>query len=1038
MEAHLSFHRGNKNAPSGFSGDLPWNKLGYYFSPSKKEKESPPSLPKRVWNFITLRFNQRTLEDNFDDQFCHQNIYRCRVVIVFMITLFLLHFILEVSISDLPQNQFASSPIRRPPLWSSIIIVVTVLMYGGYMMFVSRSQRFFFTRAMHVLMVSAVFVVGFALLCITILLKDISPPTTFIVLFCGIYISPPTKLPITASACFIFLFSLSIFLLAQGALSPVLKFTYVLLLLLANMLGVAVLTQTERTVRHEFMQIYNTKVEFRDLIKEQNQWESLISAILPIPIVQVLRDKKQHVSKKHDDVSILIAELVDFETHISSVLSPEESVVFLNRIFSIFERLVDNHTVEKIKSIGPVIIIAGGLNVHNENHLQSMVDLGNDMLIELDRLSKRIPLKLMLRIAITAGEVVDGVVGRNRVSYDVWGDPVTTGFNLMKAGTIGRIHVPFTLCTKLHTQYICEDNGEIDIRSEGKMRTAYILQRKNSNSDTLALHFLPPLFTTLEKKLGHLNMGAEMQTKDQAPDHPFRRAGIAKPLGAHASFIRKHSNLARPSSPVPVSKPRHIKITPVQQSPVSEKDNFSTWPDQMERLLSTNIAGTAREPGSIDSGLVVDRDFFSKWTLRYHHEGFEKQYHLYRASVNGKDSFLAIIFGAILNACFGLTTLLLAPSYLVPRLAIIEFGIVIPLTLLSLALVRLLNRKLGRVIHFIACALAGLSAAGVLACAWVAQEHIPHVIFAAQYALVIMYAFLLSHIRFLYFAALYAVLLIAYVVVVATQRGEMMEAFPWGLMAVVVLGGLAVLMSYKTEQLVRTEWLLINMGERSKRKREKQKETVVGLLGNILPQKVVQRLKEGHASTFAEDFQNCTVMWVTINDFGTLFDILSPTDLVETLDTLFSGFDDIVTQFPNLTKIKTASAAYMVVGGASDQSSDHAQQMVDCALKIVQMTQKLSVRQGMHRLPISVLVGIHSGLVHAGLIGWTKMIYDMWGETVNIAGVCAIHGMKDSIQATQATYSQLHTFNFLSDPSLISLSSSEAPLSTFILTAKPE
>ena len=74
--------------------------------------------------------------------------------------------------------------------------------------------------------------------------------------------------------------------------------------------------------------------------------------------------------------------------------------------------------------------------------------------------------------------------------------------------------------------------------------------------------------------------------------------------------------------------------------------------------------------------------------------------------------------------------------------------------------------------------------------------------------------------------------------------------------------------------------------------REKQKETVVGYLGNILPQKVIQRLKGGHKSTFAENFPNCTVMFATLMDFATLFDDLSPSDLVEMLDTVFSGYEE--------------------------------------------------------------------------------------------------------------------------------------------------
>eukprot|EP00026_Physarum_polycephalum_P001368 Phypoly_transcript_01369.p1 GENE.Phypoly_transcript_01369~~Phypoly_transcript_01369.p1 ORF type:complete len:630 (+),score=88.04 Phypoly_transcript_01369:1504-3393(+) len=622
---------------------------------------------------------------------------------------------------------------------------------------------------------------------------------------------------------------------------------------------------------------------------------------------------------------------------------------------------------------------------------------------------------------------------------------------LMTEGTAGKIHVPYELCLKFHTQYICEDRGEVDMRGR-KMHTAYIVQRKGTTSDALSLNFLPPLFTTLEKKLGRLKISAEMQTKDQVPEHPFKKSGLSGSgkSGAHAMLLRKSSNqvaVVRPSSPVPKSK-HHLTISPVvQQAP---QPSSSTWPEQMENLFTTNISGTAKERGNHDFGLVVNRDFFSKWTLRYYHDAFEKQYHLYRSSFNNKNSFTSALSGVILNIAFGLMDVLLAPhELLVSHLAIIRFGAIVPATLIVLFIVRFAHEQSTRWIHFLMCFLAGISAFGVLACACFAHGDVPQPIFSTQYALVIMYAFLLTHIRFLYFATLYSFLLVSYIIVVAVEGGAMVKALPWGLLAIVALGGIALVASYKMEQMARTEWLLITMGEQSKRNvgpleegrggiarnvKKVQKETVVGLLGNILPQKVIQKLKGGLASTFAEDFPNCTVMFVTLHDFATLFDQLSPTDLVETVDTVFSGFDDIVGQFTSLEKVKTIGEVYMVVGGASDKDADHAQQMVDCAMKMMQMTQRLSVNFGQQRTRLSVRAGIHSGLVHSGLIGWAKMIYDMWGETVNIAGLCTVHGMKDSVQITNAAYSQLHTFNFHSDPSLLTLSPSATPLSTFILT----
>lgn len=166
--------------------------------------------------------------------------------------------------------------------------------------------------------------------------------------------------------------------------------------------------------------------------------ERKISTILPIPVAKALREKTDNntsillsSSLYHNDVSILFAEIVDFDSHIALMLSPDETVIFLNRIYMIFDRLIDTHKLEKIKTVGPIIVIAGillsfllfsflflifplmfsfinalllgGLNMSADEHLRRLVDLGIDMIIEMDRLTKRIPLKTLLRIGINSG-----------------------------------------------------------------------------------------------------------------------------------------------------------------------------------------------------------------------------------------------------------------------------------------------------------------------------------------------------------------------------------------------------------------------------------------------------------------------------------------------------------------------------------------------------------------------------------------------------------------------------------------------------------
>jgi hypothetical protein len=136
---------------------------------------------------------------------------------------------------------------------------------------------------------------------------------------------------------------------------------------------------------------------------------------------------------------------------------------------------------------------------------------------------------------------------------------------------------------------------------------------------------------------------------------------------------------------------------------------------------------------------------------KHAHVSYFFYFQRYRSDINNKYMFVSVLSGVILNSTFGIIDVLLAPhDLLVSRLIIIRFGIIVPISLILLFIVRFVHKKLGRWIHLIACLLAGLSGAGVLACACFAHAQIPQSIFSTQYALVIMYTFLLIHIRFVY------------------------------------------------------------------------------------------------------------------------------------------------------------------------------------------------------------------------------------------------------------------------------------------------
>jgi len=164
------------------------------------------------------------------------------------------------------------------------------------------------------------------------------------------------------------------------------------------------------------------------------------------------------------------------------------------------------------------------------------------------------------------------------------------------------------------------------------------------------------------------------------------------------------------------------------------------------------------------------------------------------------------------------------------------------------------------------------------------------------------------------------------------------------------------------------------------------------LLANMLPRSISERLRRD-GKTFADGIAECSVMFVDIVGFTKMSSKMPPDELVQLLDEIFSKFDEL-TVSAGLEKIKTIGDSYMVAAGLPDQRTDHAQALIRLAMSM----QAIIRGYGLH-----IRCGINSGNVVAGVIGRKRFIYDLWGDTVNVASRMESQGVADEIQITEAT-----------------------------------
>ena len=173
------------------------------------------------------------------------------------------------------------------------------------------------------------------------------------------------------------------------------------------------------------------------------------------------------------------------------------------------------------------------------------------------------------------------------------------------------------------------------------------------------------------------------------------------------------------------------------------------------------------------------------------------------------------------------------------------------------------------------------------------------------------------------------------------------------------------------------------------------------LLLNVLPASIANKLKQ-QVGIIAERFDDASVLFADIVGFTPLSARLSPTELIESLNRVFSGFDELADHH-KLEKIKTIGDGYMVAGGLIEQNTDHLAAMATMALAMHENVRKLNSEFG----GLSLRIGLQVGSVIAGVIGIRKFIYDVWGDTVNTASRLESHGAPGRTHVSEMVFERL-------------------------------
>jgi adenylate cyclase len=185
------------------------------------------------------------------------------------------------------------------------------------------------------------------------------------------------------------------------------------------------------------------------------------------------------------------------------------------------------------------------------------------------------------------------------------------------------------------------------------------------------------------------------------------------------------------------------------------------------------------------------------------------------------------------------------------------------------------------------------------------------------------------------------------------------------------------------------------------------------LLYNVLPQAVAARLRAGEA--VADSFSDLTAVFVDLAGFSTLAKRLSPGHLVELLNTFFSAADRCAERH-GLEKVKTIGDAYLAVAGGMASAGSDGKAAIAFARDLIAELVEMETGSG---LALQARIGIHTGPAIGGVIGSTRLAYDYWGDTMNVAsrlqGVAPLNG----VAVSEATYFQVRTIQDFTAQSVV-------------------
>ena len=203
--------------------------------------------------------------------------------------------------------------------------------------------------------------------------------------------------------------------------------------------------------------------------------QELLTNAIPRSIAARLQHGEERIAESYPETTVLFADLAGFTPWVRRT-DPASVVGFLDELFTQFDALAADAGVEKIKTVGDEYMAVAGAPEPRADHAAAAIGLARGMFGAFDEARRRVDAPLQLRIGLASGPVVGGIIGQQRILFDLWGDTVNIASRMQSSGVAGRVHVAQSTRTLLGDAYSFEELGPVEVKGLGSMTTYLLAQ----------------------------------------------------------------------------------------------------------------------------------------------------------------------------------------------------------------------------------------------------------------------------------------------------------------------------------------------------------------------------------------------------------------------------------------------------------------------------------------------------------------------------------------------------------------------------------